>query len=744
MLEGDVPAPFPDVQRGRARAAAPHRAARPGRRRARVPLLRGPRRAGAAPRARGRAAAMVDLANALAAGLEPAARAGSTCRSPRGAPTTRPSSSRCGELRLHAGDGGLPRPAASGRDRRRGDAAADRARPTRTRRASASRRRAAGGGSPPRLRPRARRASRPRSAVPVADASAPGEPFSWPAGFPRIPDEEWVEQPVDAFGLHYDTVENHGWYRNLDLTVEQLAEDMRDGDVLVDYSGGTGILLDRLRLRVFDRQVGMLIVDSSPKFLRVALDRFRGDERVAFRRLHYLKDERRLAARRRGASDSQFPGADHLVSTNAIHLYDDLDGHARAAGRACSSPGGRVRINSGNLRNPRAGENEWIIDETVYVVHEVATGLVRTDPRWTRPTATCSTTRSGCDAYLAWRDRVFLAPRPLELLPRRPCAARASRSRRSPSGRSRPTSRSGTSSWPRTPTRCSAGSAARRRSTARPRRRRRRADRLALLHRGAHYDLRRTTDVPLLLDVHHRKEELTMATAEASEIRETKHFIGGEWADADGGATFEDLDPFTGDVVARVPAGDARRRASVRSTRPLRRSRRGRRRRRPSASGSSSRRPTSSRAAQDEVVALARARDRLHASASRCSRCHFVPGLFRQAAALAYAPIGRDHPLRHRARSRWASAARSASSARSRPGTRRSSSRRASIAAPLALGNTVVLKPSEHSPYVGGLLWGEIFAEAGLPAGVLNVVTHAPGEAAPIGDAAGRGPARAP
>ena len=39
-----------------------------------------------------------------------------------------------------------------------------------------------------------------------------------------------------------------------------------------------------------------------------------------------------------------------------------------------------------------------------------------------------------------------------------------------------------------------------------------------------------------------------------------------------------------------------------------------------------------------------------------------------------------------------------------------------SIAAPLVLGNTVVLKPSEWSPVVGGLLWGEIFAEAGLPA----------------------------
>jgi acyl-CoA reductase-like NAD-dependent aldehyde dehydrogenase len=56
------------------------------------------------------------------------------------------------------------------------------------------------------------------------------------------------------------------------------------------------------------------------------------------------------------------------------------------------------------------------------------------------------------------------------------------------------------------------------------------------------------------------------------------------------------------------------------------------------------------------------------------------------------------------------------------------------IAAPLALGNTVVLKPSELSPYSGGLVWGEIFAEAGLPPNALNIVTHAPGEAEEIGN----------
>jgi ubiquinone/menaquinone biosynthesis C-methylase UbiE len=245
----------------------------------------------------------------------------------------------------------------------------------------------------------------------VADVSAPAEPFSWPEGFPRIPDEDWVARPVDAFGLHYDTVENHGWYRNLDLTVEQLAADLRDGDVLVDYSGGTGILLDRLRLRIFDRQVGMLIVDSSPKFLRVALDRFRADERVAFRRLHYRKDEGRLQYVDEVVGDA-FPGADHLVSTNAIHLYDDLDGTLRGWARVLG-PGGIVRINSGNLRNPRAADNEWIIDETVYVVHEVATGLVRSDPAYAAYRAVLDD-EERMQTYLAWRDRVFLAPRPLD------------------------------------------------------------------------------------------------------------------------------------------------------------------------------------------------------------------------------------------------------------------------------------------------------------------------------------------
>ncbi|MDJ1431706.1 aldehyde dehydrogenase family protein [Halostagnicola sp. A-GB9-2] len=45
------------------------------------------------------------------------------------------------------------------------------------------------------------------------------------------------------------------------------------------------------------------------------------------------------------------------------------------------------------------------------------------------------------------------------------------------------------------------------------------------------------------------------------------------------------------------------------------------------------------------------------------------------------------------------------------------------VAPALALGNSVVLKPDEHTPVTGGLLLGRVFEMAGLPDGVLNVVT---------------------
>src|SRR4051794_28415680 len=220
-------------------------------------------------------------------------------------------------------------------------------------------------------------------------------------------------------------------------------------------------------------------------------------------------------------------------------------------------------------------------------------------------------------------------------------------------------------------------------------------------------------------------------TSVQSEVREAKQFIGGQWTDASEGATFEDRDPFTGDVVANVPAGtrDDARRAIEAAAAAF-----------PEWSKSlpAQRQGIFLKAAdilesrRDEVVGLL-ARETGCSFGFGMFQMSFVPGLLRQAAAAGYAPMGQIIPSDH-------------------PGTLAMGLRRPvgvvaaiapwnaalilsarSIAAPLALGNTVVLKPSELSPVVGGLLWGEIFTEAGLPAGVLNVVTHAPGEAGAAG-----------
>jgi len=52
----------------------------------------------------------------------------------------------------------------------------------------------------------------------------------------------------------------------------------------------------------------------------------------------------------------------------------------------------------------------------------------------------------------------------------------------------------------------------------------------------------------------------------------------------------------------------------------------------------------------------------------------------------------------------------------------------------LAAGNTVVLKPSSETPYCGGLLFAEVFDEAGVPEGVLNVMTCSKENLAGVGD----------
>ncbi|MDP4501664.1 aldehyde dehydrogenase family protein [Nonomuraea turcica] len=211
------------------------------------------------------------------------------------------------------------------------------------------------------------------------------------------------------------------------------------------------------------------------------------------------------------------------------------------------------------------------------------------------------------------------------------------------------------------------------------------------------------------------------------------HFIGGDWVEPGSGRTYPNRSPWSGEVLGEVAAGDgedAERAVAAAHeafggwarTLPVERQR------------------ILLRAAdllegrRGEVLAAL-------AAETGCGRhfggvqLEFVLKLLRQAAHLAYRPAGELLPS-------------------DTPGTQAMAVRRpvgvvaaiapwnASLAlagrasiGPLALGNTVVLKPSEESPYTGGALWAEILQEAGLPAGAFNVVTHAPGEAGAVADA---------
>jgi acyl-CoA reductase-like NAD-dependent aldehyde dehydrogenase len=221
-------------------------------------------------------------------------------------------------------------------------------------------------------------------------------------------------------------------------------------------------------------------------------------------------------------------------------------------------------------------------------------------------------------------------------------------------------------------------------------------------------------------------------SATDTRARDCRHLIGGKWVDAAGGGTFSDLDPYTGDVVANVASGDredARRAVEAAGAAFAEWSQAGPGRRQAvflkAADILESRR--------DEVVEWL-------AKETGCSfgfgmfQMGFVAGLFRQVAGAAYAPLGQVLPsdlpgafamgIRRPvgvvgAISPWNAAL--ILSARA-------------ISTPIVFGNTVVLSPSEESPYVGGLLWGEIFAEAGLPDGVLNIVTHDRAGAPAVGE----------
>jgi acyl-CoA reductase-like NAD-dependent aldehyde dehydrogenase len=212
--------------------------------------------------------------------------------------------------------------------------------------------------------------------------------------------------------------------------------------------------------------------------------------------------------------------------------------------------------------------------------------------------------------------------------------------------------------------------------------------------------------------------------------RSYRNFVGGEWVDAD--ATFEDTNPYSGEVVALAPAGTrADAAVAVGAARDAFRSW--------SRTSPETRQRIFLRAAdilearRDDLLATLAAETGASAGFGGFQIKRAV-GELRQAAGWVYQPKGEVIPSDSPGAVHMAIRRPLGVVAGFSPWNGALVLAWRTVVSPLAFGNTVVLKPSELAPLSAGLLVAEVLEEAGLPAGALNVVAHAPGDAAPIAD----------
>ncbi len=207
------------------------------------------------------------------------------------------------------------------------------------------------------------------------------------------------------------------------------------------------------------------------------------------------------------------------------------------------------------------------------------------------------------------------------------------------------------------------------------------------------------------------------------------NFIGGEWQPTD--RTFDDINPSDGSVWAQAPdSGVTETRAAIKSAQ--------------NAFHDWSERPYTERSAHMLKVAELfekRRPDIVKAVQQEGGgwfgkgmfEVGYTAGVFRAAAALNYAAIGEILPSEHQKVSmaiRQPMGVVSVISPWNMPLILTSRG----LAFPCAFGNTIVLKPSEDTPYVGGLMFAELFEEAGVPDGVLNVITCSRQSVQSVGD----------
>jgi acyl-CoA reductase-like NAD-dependent aldehyde dehydrogenase len=214
--------------------------------------------------------------------------------------------------------------------------------------------------------------------------------------------------------------------------------------------------------------------------------------------------------------------------------------------------------------------------------------------------------------------------------------------------------------------------------------------------------------------------------------REYKMYINGDWVDAIDGEVYDDMNPYTGDVFAKVPSGkrtDAKRAIEAAQAAF------------PSWSHTlpAERQALFLKAAeilekkQMEIVGIL-------ADETGCTfgfamfQTMFTPGLLREAAAQTHQPTGEIIPADLPGAFYMAVRQPVGVVAGIGPWNAPLILSLRSICMPIAYGNTAVLKPSTEAAAAGGVVLAEVFHEAGFPKGVFNLVTNGPGGSSDIGD----------
>jgi acyl-CoA reductase-like NAD-dependent aldehyde dehydrogenase len=215
-------------------------------------------------------------------------------------------------------------------------------------------------------------------------------------------------------------------------------------------------------------------------------------------------------------------------------------------------------------------------------------------------------------------------------------------------------------------------------------------------------------------------------------VKEYKMYIDGEWVSALDREVYEDFNPYTGKVFARVASGrraDAKRAvAAAAAAFPAW-----------SHSLPSERQGLFLKAAdilekkRDKVVGVL-AEETGCAFGFAMFQAGFTPGLLREAASQVHQTNGEIIPSDLPDSFYMAIRQPVGVVAGIGPWNAPLILSLRSICMPIAYGNTAVLKPSTESSVAGGVLIAEVFHQAGFPKGVLNLVTNGPGRSGEIGD----------